>query len=200
MLMSRYLAEDFRQRAALGRRRAASCISTPWGTSQGAEVYAEGIAFHTTAGHGGFKLDRVRNAALHPALRVPGGWFEEDCEWAKVAIGFPELFTDREKTSADRMLKDWSPDAWEAVHGRRLLPEESFQRDREHFEREHAGDWVVIAAVRSDRYPGFVETVAIIGGRRELGEQRNFLVANDEYGAGRHGFVIDPTRHRSIAA
>lgn len=188
------------QRNALGRKEVRMHVSTPWGMSQGATIYAEGVVFHSTASHGGFKLDRARNAALHPALRIKGGWFEEDGDWARVAVGYPDLFTDREKELADRTLRDWEPDAWEAIHGRPLSPEDSFTRDRQRFERAHAQDWVVIAAVRSDRHTGFVETVATIGGRRDGGKQRQFLVANDEYAAGRHGFVVDPARHHSIAA
>lgn len=188
------------QRAALGRRETRIRISTPWGMSQGATIYADGVVFHSTASHGGFKLDRVRNAALHPALRIKGGWYEEDGDWARVAIGYPALFTDQEKAQADRTLRDWEPDAWEAVHGRSLTAEESFTRDRQRFEREHADDWVVIAATRSDRHPGFVETVAALGGRRDRDERRQFLVANDEYIIGRHGFVIDLERHLPLAA
>ncbi|CCW19569.1 FIG00791921: hypothetical protein [Sphingobium indicum BiD32] len=187
------------QREALGRKEVRMHVSTPWGLSQGATVYAEGVVCHSTASHGGFKLDRARNAALHPALRLKGGWYEEDADWARVAVGYPTLFTDREQRSADRTLRDWEPDAWEAVHGRILSAEESFTRDRQRFERDHAADWVVISALRSERHPGFVEAIATMGGRREGGAQRSFLVPGDEYAAGRHGFVIDRSRYASIA-
>jgi hypothetical protein len=194
------IAVHLTQRAALGRRETRMRISTPWGMSQGATIYAEGVVFHSTASHGGFKLDRARNAALHPVLRIKGGWYEEDGDWSRVAIGCPDLFTDRERAQADRTLRDWEPDAWEAVHGRTLTAEESFARDRQRFEREHADDWVVIAATRSDRHSGFVETVAALGGRRDRDERRRFLVSKDEYAIGRHGFVIDLERHPPLAA
>lgn len=188
------------QRRTLGRKEARLRVSTPWGMSQGATVYAQGVVFHSTASHGGFKLDRARNAGLHPALRIKGGWYEEDGDWARIAHGYPDLFTDQEKAQADRTLRDWAPDAWEAVHGRALTADTSFTRDREQFERDHAGDWVVIAAVRSDRYPGFVETIATIGGRRERERTRSFLVSDDDYAPGRHGFVIDSGRHEEMPA
>ncbi len=70
----------FRQRDALSRARFHLPVSTPWGPSQCATRYAEGIVCHDTASHGGFHLDGERNAALHPALRLPEGWYEEDCE------------------------------------------------------------------------------------------------------------------------
>src|SRR3546814_2748636 len=56
--------------------------------------------------------------AMPGVLRVAGGWYEEDCEWAKVAIGFPDLFTDYERCHADRTLRDYYPECWEADHGR----------------------------------------------------------------------------------
>lgn len=187
------------QRQALGRKETRMRVATPWGLSQGATIYTEGVVCHSTASHGGFKLDRARNAAMHPALRIKGGWYEEDGDWARVAVGYPDLFTDREKAMADRTLRDWEPDAWEAIHGRTLTADQSFTRDRERFEREHAGDWVVIAAVRSDHHPGFVETVATIDGRRDACiARRSFLVPSDDYVAGRHGFVIDPASHREM--
>lgn len=188
------------QRIALGRKETRMRLSTPWGMSQGATVYAEGVVFHSTASHGGFKLDRARNAGLHLGLRIKGGWYEEDGDWARVAIGYPDLFTDRERALADRTMRDWEPDAWEAIHGRVLTPDESFVRDREQFEREHAQDWVVIAAIRSTTQPGFVETIATIGGRRDGSERHSYLVPAEQYSAGRHGFVIDPGRHSRLAA
>lgn len=194
------IAVHLRQRSALGRRDVRMRLSTPWGISQGATIYADGVVSHTTASHGGFKLDRARNAGLHPALRIKGGWYEEDGDWARVAVGYPDLFTDREKAMADKTLRDWEPDAWEAVHGRVLSAEDSFTRDRQRFQREHADDWIVISALRSDRHPGFVEAVATIGGGRDSFRSRGWLVPADEYNVGRHGFVIDPTRHQSVAS
>jgi len=194
------VALHLNQREALGRKEVRLRVSTPWGMSQGATVYAEGVVCHSTASHGGFKLDRACNAAMPAALRIAGGWYEEDGDWARVAIGLPDLFTDREKRSADRTLRDWEPDAWEAVHGRTLSAEESFTRDRQRFEREHAGDWVVISAMRSKDHPGFVETIATTGGRRDGAVTQSYLVPAAEYVAGRHGFVIDPACHRPTPA
>ena len=72
-------AEHQRQRAALARREIRSGAHTPWGASQCATVYADGVVSHSTAGHGGFHLDAAHNAKVHPALRARGGWYEEDC-------------------------------------------------------------------------------------------------------------------------
>lgn len=180
---------------ALGRtREPGNGFWTPWGASQSGEVYAEGIVFHSTASHGGFKLDDARNAAMSAKLRVDCGWYEEDCEWAKVAFGFPELFTAYERHIAEKTLRDTFPECWEAVQGRFLAPGESFMNDRRIFHEAHAGDWIVISAIRSDVRRGFAECIATLGGDRE-GSRRRYLVPTDEYRWGPHGFVIDEARH-----
>jgi hypothetical protein len=148
------------------------------------------------AGHGGFHLDAAHNAKVHPALREPDGWYEEDCAWAAVAQAFPELFTEYEWRCADRTIRDWYPDAWEAIHGRPLRPGESHKKDRRDSERDHAIRWVVISAIRSDHHPGMTECVDTLGGDRRAAEQRRYLVPSDEYDAGRFGFVINEARHR----
>ena len=189
-------AEHQRQRAMLGRRGIRSHANTPWGVSQGATVYSDGVVVHLAAGHGGFHLDAAHNAKVHPALREPDGWYEEDCAWAAVAQAFPELFTEYEWRCADRTIRDWYPDAWEAIHGRPLRPGESHKKDRRDFERDHAIRWVVISAIRSDHHPGMTECVDTLGGDRRAAEQRRYLVPSDEYDAGRFGFVINEARHR----
>lgn len=189
-------AEHQRERQALGRRAISSRVHTPWGTSQGATIYAEGVECHSTAGHGGFKLSVERNRQVHATLRVKGGFYEEDCAWAIVAITFPHLFTGFEWRCAERTIKDNWFEAWEAITGAILAPGESHEKDRRAFEAEHAGDWVVISAITSEQQPGFVECVAAPGGHRGPGtEERRFLVPSDEYTIARFGFVIDPDRH-----
>jgi hypothetical protein len=96
-------------------------------------------------------------------------------------------------------MRDWYPDAWEAVHGRTLSAAESFTRDRQQFACRHAKDWVVISAVRSSDHPGMVEALATVGGDRNSHETRRFLVRIGEYAAGRHGFVIVPAFHQEMA-
>ena len=64
--------------------------SSPWGRIQNAYTVADGIFLVSTAGHGGAKLDRKRNAQVPKPWRSKGGWYEEDCDWAIVALTFPE--------------------------------------------------------------------------------------------------------------
>ncbi|BCH19553.1 DUF7007 domain-containing protein [Mesorhizobium sp. L-2-11] len=192
-------AHHQQQRAALGRREIHSRANTPWGISQRATVYAEGVTVHSTASHGGFHLTGGRNSKVHGLLRSVGGWYEEDCHWAAVAQAFPDLFTDFEKACAEKTIRDWYPDAWEAIHGRVLEPGQSSMKDEREFHKRHADGWIVVSAIRSDHEAGFTEVVATLGGDRAGARcARRFLVPSSEYGVsgGRFGFVIDEVRHR----
>ncbi|MAS07145.1 MAG: hypothetical protein CL534_20985 [Ahrensia sp.] len=189
-------AEDVREKRALGRRDVRSQANTPWGPSQGATVLADGVLCHSTAGHGGFHLTSDRNAKVDRRLRRPRGWYEEDAEWAIVALTFPHLFTSFERRSAEQTVKDSWPDAWEAIFGTVLEPGQSHEKDRRAFHERHVGDWIVISAIRSDHLDGHVEVVATRGGHRQRGaEERRFLIPSAEYEVGRFGFVVDPARH-----
>lgn len=190
-------AEHQREKRRLRRVEMRSSANTPWGAAQGATVYAEGIVEYSTASHGGFHLSPERNAAVNPTLRSEGGWYEEDCGWAAVAITFPDLFTAFERRCAETTLKDWFPDAWEAIFDAALGPGDSYQKDRRAFAAAHVADWVVIAAIRSSHHAPMVEVVATLGGRRDPGaEERHFLVPATEYEVDRpFGFVVDPARH-----
>jgi len=162
-------AEHQREKRALGRREINTHAHTPWGTSQGATVYAEGVTCHSTAGHGGFHLSAERNRNVHPMLRVRGGFYEEDECWAIVALTYPHLFTAFERCCAERTIKDSWPDAWEKIFGTILQPGESRTKDQRAFEREHAGDGIVVSAITSKHEPGFVECVATPGGQARRG-------------------------------
>ena len=189
-------AEHQRERIALARQEIHSTAHTPWGPSQGATVYVEGVTCHTTAGHGGFHLSAERNAMVHPMLRAADGFYEEDECWAIVAITFPDLFTAFERRCAERTIKDSFPDAWETIFDTTLGPGESRIKDQRAFEALHASDWVVVSAITSEQQPGFVECVATqVGARGQRMEERRFLVPSAEYRVGRFGFVIDPDRH-----
>lgn len=189
-------AEHQAEKAMFGRQEFRAHANTPWGASQGAVRYGEGVVFHSTSGHGGFHLSAERNAKVHPLLRDAGGWYEEDAAWAAVATAWPDLFTALERRQAEETLRHSWPDAWESIHGRALRPGESRARDAEAFARLHAENWVVISAIYSDHHPGFTEVVATRGGRRDQqAEERRFLLPSAEYKAGAFGFVIDAARH-----
>lgn len=186
-----------RDLAKLNRVQTRISASTPWGGLQMAVVYAEGVVAHMTSGHGGFHLSADRNAKVHPLLRKDTPWYEEDCEWAIVAVSFPDLFTAYERSMAEKIFRNTWRDVWEKIHGRTLAEGESWARDRRAFDQRHAADYIVMSAILSDQRPGMTEVVAKIGGGHiRGGEERRFLVASDEHaGRGRFGFVIDLARH-----
>lgn len=192
------LAEHQRELLALPRPAIAPRRSTPWGAAQQSCRYGEGISCHSTAGHGGFHLDDLRNAAVHPLLRHANGWYEEDCDWAKVAFTFPGLFTARERRLATESLIAYYPDAWEAIHGIVLAPGQSRVKDERRFREAHAADWIVISAVRSDSHPEMVDCIATMGGVRGAVLDRHYRVPVGEYSPGAFGFVIDPDRHEQV--
>jgi hypothetical protein len=183
--------------AGLARVQTQIAASTPWGGSQFATVYADGVIKHSTAGHGGFHLSSDRNRQVDSTLRTEGGWYEEDAEWAVVAATFPALFTTYERRCADETIQNSWPEFWEQIHGRTLGPGESLAKDRSEFDRLHAGDWVVISAIQSRHHAGMTEVIATIGGCREhRRDERRFLIPQAEYAARSHlGFVIDLEPH-----
>lgn len=172
-------------------------IKTPWGEAHTTDVHAEGIAFHSTASHGGFKLDSACNVLVHPLWRNDAGFYEEDCEAAIVIVTFPELFSAKAVAAAHQTARNWFPEAYQQIFAVTLRSGESIKKDARDFRREHAEDWIVISAITSQYHPGFVECVATKGGVRGGGSERRFLVPTTEYRQGCHGFIIDETRHAS---
>ncbi len=141
-------AGHMRDLASLNRVQSHMSASTPWGGSQMAVIYAEGVVAHMTAGHGGFHLSADRNAKVHPLLRKDTPWYEEDCEWAIVAVTFPNLFTAYERLTAKRTIRNTWPDAWETIHRCVLAEGESWAKDRRASEQRHENDFVVTSAIR----------------------------------------------------
>lgn len=85
-------------------------MNTPWGKADHVDLVAPGITSVSTPSHGGYHLDPVRMSAVH--ARFPhfgtfagGPWFEEDCDWAVVALTFPELFDEDNLRAAIRIAE-----------------------------------------------------------------------------------------------
>ncbi|MCA2380107.1 hypothetical protein ATU3C_25560 [Agrobacterium genomosp. 3 str. RTP8] len=191
------IAQHKRELSALKRIQSRIAANAPWGPSQFTTIYAEGIVSHVTAGHGGFHLSAERNLRVSPSLRKSSSWYEEDAEWAIVAHTFPDLFTAYEHKCAEETIRNSLPSAWEAIHARELAPGQSRTKDREGFERKHAGDWIVISAIFSTHHADMTGVVATRGGIRDhRAAERRFLVPSGEYKTrGPLGFVIDEQRH-----
>lgn len=190
-------AEHMVELLGLARVQIRMAASTPWGGSQLAMIYGEGIVSHSTSGHGGFHLSSDRNLLVDASVRSAGGWYEEDCEWAIVALTFPDIFTGYERRCAEEIARNTFPAFWEKLRGRQLEPGESRSKDRATFERNHAGDWIVISAIVSSHHSGMVEVVATRGGEREFSQEvRRLLVSDLEYSKrGSFGFAIDLEVH-----
>jgi hypothetical protein len=119
---------------------------TPWGAPQHITKLAEDIQRVSTASHGGIKLSAERNEQIPKYMRNADGWYEEDEQWAIVAVVFPDAFPSGTDVDAYGTLKNWHPDAYEKFTGRALKPGDSYVRDRQTFQREHANSLIVTSA------------------------------------------------------
>lgn len=173
---------------------------TPWGRADAKWVYAKGVTFYSTPGHGGFKVNKAQNAQIPEPFRNADGWYEEDDE-----SHIPFYFLLRRTASADSLRHQY-PHQWMAVTGEALTPEQSSVLRREAFEREHADDWVTTSAYGSwanwvpQRMVGVHATRGGKSGHYEgdtfiRAEETRWLVPRDEYDAREGKFVIDPARH-----
>lgn len=177
---------------------------SPWGAVDNHEIIAPGIISVSTPSHGGIKLDRTRNAKVHPALRIAGGWYEEDCEADIAIFTFPAEFLTYvrsqgrdaegfEPKGVSARLRQWFPDQWEDMTGEKVTAEQSkIVADRE-FLAAHADDWVGVSALGT---PDGVKVWCTKGGDRSSDDRAVFLVPDGEYHAGR--FFTDDNRYPRI--
>jgi len=108
--------------------------NTPWGAAQHSEKIARGIMLYSTAGHGGIHLSPTVNSKMPEALRIEDGWYEEDCDWALVALAFPQFFI-KDYANAVSAAKNWHPDRYEKYFGIVLEAKDSYIRHRELLEK-----------------------------------------------------------------
>ncbi|HEY3253806.1 MAG TPA: hypothetical protein VGJ91_07655 [Polyangiaceae bacterium] len=175
---------------------------TPWGKADHVKEVVPGIWQVSTPGHGGYKLDREHNAKVHAAWRNAGGWYEEDCEWARVVLTFPELFAENDREQAHSTAKQYTPDEYTAVIGRPVTPAES-RKLRERAFTATMADRYVATTAWGDWHPGvpkgFVGVYAVLGGSdldgyRPRGTGKHYLVSVSRYEQrAEFGLVIDET-------
>lgn len=195
-------AEDVLQKNAL-RRLPGVPTDTPWGMADRATIYGEGVTSYTTPRHGGFILSDERNALVDPAWRSRAGDYEEDQEWAVVAVTFPDLFTSLEMKHAHRTLKNAYPDEWERITGGVIALGESHERSRREFMTRNAGRLMVRSAVMSRKHPGMVVATATPDLKPATPTSPLFLIPEALYnsgcrGPGNYAFVIDEARDQRI--
>lgn len=177
---------------------------TPWGSAQWVTDYAPGIASVSTAGHGGVKLSRERNAEIPAPLRRASGWYEEDLEAAIVVRYFPEAFSTAERDAeqrrdaAEETIKNWMPDEWEKVNGRELSPGESREKDKSAWTERHKAEPIVRSAITADSDPELVR-VSVEDGSEYLVPKAEYRARADNDEPGRDGrFIVDPARHPKL--
>jgi len=178
-------------------------VHTPWGQAQDKKQLGYGVIQVTTVGHGGIHVSPTRNAMVHKAWREKGGWYEEDCDWAIVAITFPNLFSEEHRLIAHNCAKNWFPDEYEQVLGVALLPAESLKRREDLFYAAHADRWITTSAFGAGQkygrhvpVPEGMVGVFAMRGRRAAGGEAAFLVPDAEYKRPYpFGFPIDEERH-----
>jgi hypothetical protein len=90
--------------------------SSPWGRIQYVREMGPGAWAVSTAGHGGVKLDRGRNAKVPKPARHPGGWYEEDCDVAIALYVHPDIST-ADRADLLRSIKSWQSPAVQQALG-----------------------------------------------------------------------------------
>jgi len=171
-------------------------MQTPWGPSQDVQTFIDGVIFVATAGHGGFNLSPDQNAKVHPAWRIAGAWYEEDCEAAIAVLTFKEAFKPHQVEEAHKIAKDYFPREYQTVFNVTIPLAESWKLRREDFDRRTINSFVVTCASgdwHSEVPPGSVHVYAK---RKSDNLERCFYVPNEEYGnRGEMSFIIDEARH-----
>ncbi len=194
--------------------RISTATQTPWGRPQSLQNVASGIWDISTQGHGGFKLSRARNRHIPASARKRGGWYEEDVEWAIVAMIYRDEFraylhrcghqadhVERMMTGAAICVRGAMPDTYESITGIEVRPGESTSRDEAQFHELHKNDWIVVSARKCSEDQSLVRCSARVGGRDSAPntETRTFLIEAEQYAArSRFGFVVDPRVHEPI--
>ncbi len=178
-------------------------LHSPWGTIQSSTELAPGIVSVDTPSHGGIHLSRERQRAMPAALKLKTPWYEEDLEYNRVLLAFPDLFKPEQVEKAHETLRDWHPDVYQAWTGKEVKPEESRVLRERLFKEANKDNYIVLAAWGSwnEKVPkGFVGVFAGKGGRQEDGmyppDCKYFLVPDEEYHSG--DFVVDPARHKEV--
>jgi hypothetical protein len=86
-------------------------MRTPWGPSTGPVVeIADGVTAVSSASHGGWKLTAELNDAMPACARNPNGFYEEDVEWSRVVLAFPDRFGPQLRAVAHDVSTRWEPD------------------------------------------------------------------------------------------
>jgi len=164
------------------------------------------VSFRSTPGHGYYTISQAKHAEMKkvaPALLRPSPYshdgsrtFEEDLEWTRFVIAFPDEFEPEMVESAIRSFRDCYPDEYAEHTGQPVKLEDSRELRRRKYYADHQDDWLVISASGSwhETVPaGFVGVVALKGSEAasRKGDGRCFLVPEADYrDRGEFEFVV----------
>lgn len=167
-------------------------VRTPWGMSQSATAYGDGITFYSTSSHGGFNVSAERLREMPKALRTGRQWFEEDCEACLVILAFQDRFTPLQVDAARVSVRNNYPDAYAAWSGTPVTPAESHVLRRRAFNAETRDRFVVRAAWGDWHESVPAGKVGVLALCAATNEEAGFLVDAPTYDArGEFGFVVD---------
>jgi hypothetical protein len=129
--------------------------SSIWGEIQGGEQTLPGIWLIHTASHGGFILSDSRQAEMPASLKLDGASYEEDVDYALVALAFEAEFT--RLGGADALMvrnahdtvRNWHPDRYAAFTGKPVEPRYSHVLKLRDAYAARVGRDVVVAAFGS---------------------------------------------------
>src|SRR5437899_2988864 len=118
--------------------------NTPWGHKDFEDEPIPGFTTVSTSRHGGLYLTAKQREDIPDALKQyskdgKGMWWEEDCAWSLPVIWLlskrPQAsLSPREEEYLDHAhaaARDYYPDTWENITGRKIRPGESYKRDQE---------------------------------------------------------------------
>ena len=178
---------------------------TPWGMSDSQTTLADGITSISTPGHGGIHLRPDINELMPDYMRNTPGFYEEDCEWAQVAVVFPQVFEKKIK-GAKNSLRNYQPEMYERFFNTIVMPGESRCRD-EHIHQMQNHDKYQTLTAWGDWQEGVPEGMVGVfagrGGRLGNGpypaDTAYFLVPEIEYRNRNGTFIVDESRHIRVA-
>lgn len=114
---------------------------SPWGAIQTVDQIGPDAVSVSTASHGGIWIAPEAVAKIPAPFRATAynraPWFEEDCDWSipfaflDLAQHFPEPRQSELRSAALDTLRNFHPDAFEALTGETCTPANSWQRKRQ---------------------------------------------------------------------
>jgi hypothetical protein len=95
---------------------------TPWGMPDSLVDACPGVWFVSTSSHGGYYvddsvLDRIPEAFRKATFCRDPNFYEQDCDWAIIALFFPEAFPAGAQPVARDMLASVHPDLYARHQG-----------------------------------------------------------------------------------